>query len=196
MERRAKLRRKTSEVDVTVELNVDGTGEFDLDSGIPFFNHMLAQFAKHGFFDIKLRAVGDLEVDYHHTVEDVGLALGEAFAEALSEKGGIRRFGECLLPFDDALVQAAVDLSGRPYFVYRMGLAGGSVGGFDAELCEEFFKSLASSLKCNLHIELRYGNNLHHVIEAAFKAVARALDSATSIEQRLGGAVPSTKGRL
>jgi imidazoleglycerol-phosphate dehydratase len=194
--REAKTHRKTSEVDVAVTLNVDGKGEYDIDTGVPFFDHMLAQFARHGLFDLTIRASGDIKVDFHHTVEDVGLALGEAFRVALGDKRGITRFGECLLPFDDALVEVAMDLSGRPYFVYRVDSAGGKIGDFDFELCEEFFKSLAQSLMCNLHIELRRGSNLHHIAEASFKGVARALDKASSIDPRRADLIPSTKGRL
>jgi len=196
MTRKATVKRKTSEVDASVEIAIDGKGDYDIDTGIPFFNHMLAQFAKHGLFDVKIRAIGDLEVDYHHTVEDVAITLGEALRSALGDKRGIARYGECLLPFDDTLVQAAIDLSGRTFFVYRVDVPKDKVGDFDVELCEEFFKSFCSSLQSNLHIELRYGGNLHHIVEATFKAVARALDMATRIDDRRHEEVPSTKGKL
>lgn len=195
MKRRAKLERKTSEVEVSVDIDLDGSGKYDIETGIPFLDHMLAQFAKHGYFDLSLRAKGDTEVDFHHTVEDVGLALGTAILEALGDKRGIARFGEAFVPFDETLVFASVDLSGRPYFVYRASIPKGKVGDFDIELGEEFFKSLSASLKCNLHIELRYGYNLHHIIEAAFKAVARAIDKASRIDPR-SEEIPSTKGKL
>jgi len=195
MTRQSKIERKTSEVAVSVDINVDGSGRHNVDTGIPFFNHMLSQFAKHGYFDLKLKAKGDLEVDYHHTVEDVGLALGEAFRTALGDKRGISRFGEAFVPFDEALVFASVDLSGRPFCAYRVDTPKSKIGEFDAELGREFFKSLTNTLKCNLHIELKHGDNLHHIIEAAFKAVGRALDHATMIDAR-SKEIPSTKGRL
>ncbi len=195
MTRQSKIERKTSEVAVSVDINVDGSGRHNVDTGIPFFNHMLSQFAKHGYFDLKLKAKGDLEVDYHHTVEDVGLALGEAFRTALGDKRGISRFGEAFVPFDEALVFASVDLSGRPFCAYRVDTPKSKIGEFDAELGREFFKSLTNTLKCNLHIELKHGDNLHHIIEAAFKAVGRALDRATMIDGR-SKEIPSTKGRL
>jgi imidazoleglycerol-phosphate dehydratase len=195
MDRRAKVNRKTSEVEVTVDINLDGKGKFDIETGIPFFNHMLSQFAKHGYFDLTLKAKGDIEVDFHHTVEDVGLTLGEAFLKALGEKRGISRFGEAFVPFDETLAFASVDLSGRPYFVYQVDTPKGKIGDFDAELGEEFFKSLSTTLKCNLHIELKYGDNLHHITEAIFKAVGRALDKASKIDPRSED-IPSTKGKL
>ena len=195
MTRQSKIERKTSEVAVSVDINVDGSGRHNVDTGIPFFDHMLSQFAKHGYFDLKLKAKGDLEVDYHHTVEDVGLTLGEAFRTALGDKRGISRFGEAFVPFDEALVFASVDLSGRPFCAYRVDTPKSKVGEFDAELGREFFKSLSNTLKCNLHIELKHGDNLHHIIEAAFKAVGRALDHATMIDTR-SKEIPSTKGRL
>jgi imidazoleglycerol-phosphate dehydratase len=195
MERRAKVERKTSEVEVSVDINIDGKGKYDIETGIPFFNHMLSQFAKHGYFDLTLRAKGDIDVDFHHTVEDVGLALGEAFLKALGDKKGISRFAEAFVPFDETLVFASVDLSGRPYFVYRVRTSKSKVGDFDVELGKEFFKSLSTTLKCNLHIGLKYGDNLHHIIEAAFKAVGRALDKASKIDPR-SEEIPSTKGKL
>jgi imidazoleglycerol-phosphate dehydratase len=194
-QRKAKTERVTSEVKVKVDINLDGKGDFQIDTGIPFFNHMLSQFAKHGYFDLKISAVGDLDVDFHHTVEDVGLALGEAFLKALGDKKSIRRFGEAFVPFDETLAFASVDLSGRPYLVYKVKVPKSKVGEFDLELGEEFFKSFSNTLKCNLHIELKYGDNLHHMIEAIFKAVGRALDNATRIDPRSSG-IPSTKGKL
>lgn len=194
-QRKAKTERVTSEVKVKVEINLDGKGVYDIDTGIPFFNHMLSQFAKHGYFDMKISAVGDLDVDFHHTVEDVGLALGDAFLKALGDKKSIRRFGEAFVPFDETLAFASVDLSGRPYLVYRVRVPKSKVGEFDLELGEEFFKSFSNTLMCNMHIELRYGDNLHHMIEAIFKAAGRALDNATRIDPRSSD-VPSTKGKL
>jgi imidazoleglycerol-phosphate dehydratase len=195
VKRQAKFERKTSEVEVSVDITLDGKGKYDIETGIPFFNHMLCQFAKHGYFDLTLRAKGDIEVDFHHTVEDVGIALGEAFLKALGDKRGISRFGEAFVPFDETLAFASVDLSGRPYFVYRVNTPKGKMGDFDVELGEEFFKSLSTTLKCNLHIELKYGDNLHHIIEAIFKAAGRALDKASKVDPR-SEEIPSTKGKL
>jgi len=194
-QRKAKVERKTSEVKVRVDINLDGKGKFQIDTGIPFFNHMLSQFAKHGYFDLKINAIGDIDVDFHHTVEDVGLALGEAILKALGDKKGITRFGEAVVPFDETLATASVDLSGRPYLVFRADVPKSKAGEFDLELGEEFFKSLSNNLMCNLHIELKYGDNLHHMIEAIFKAVGRALDKASQIDSR-SNEVPSTKGML
>lgn len=195
MKRQATVNRKTKEVKCSINLNLDGSGKFDIKTGIPFFNHMLEQFAKHGYFDLKIKAIGDTEIDFHHTVEDTGIVLGDAIDKALGDKKGIRRFAHASVPFDDSLVSVTLDLSGRPYFVFRGEIPKSKVGEFDVELAEEFFKSFASSLKCNLHIELKYGTNLHHNIEAMFKAVGIALDEATSIDSR-SKAVPSTKGTL
>jgi imidazoleglycerol-phosphate dehydratase len=194
-QRKAKTERVTSEVKVRVEINLDGKGVYDIDTGIPFFNHMLSQFAKHGSFDVKISAAGDLDVDFHHTVEDVGLALGDAFLKALGDKKSIKRFGEAFVPFDETLAFASVDLSGRPYLVYKVRVPKSKVGEFDLELGEEFFKSFSNTLMCNMHIELKYGDNLHHMIEAIFKAAGRALDNATRIDSRSSD-VPSTKGKL
>ncbi len=180
---------------MSVDINLDGKGNYEIQTGVAFFDHMLEQFSKHGFFDLTLRAEGDIDIDYHHTVEDVGITLGESISNALGEKKGITRFGEAFAPFDETLVFAAVDLSGRPYCVYNVSTPKSKVGEFDTELSEEFFKSFSNSLKCNLHIELKYGDNLHHIIEATFKAVARALDRATSIDPR-SNKIPSTKGML
>lgn len=194
-DRKGKTERVTSEVKVEVEINLDGEGNFNIDTGIPFFDHMLAQFSRHGYFDLDIKAVGDIEVDFHHTVEDVGLALGDAFLKALGDKKSITRFGEAFVPFDETLAFASVDLSGRPYLVYNVTVPKTKIGEFDVELGEEFFKSFSNTLLCNLHIELKYGDNLHHVIEAVFKAVGRALDKASSIDPR-SSSVPSTKGTL
>ncbi|HSG31964.1 MAG TPA: imidazoleglycerol-phosphate dehydratase HisB [Thermodesulfobacteriota bacterium] len=195
MPRKAKVKRKTSEVDVSIDINLDGSGNYQISTGVAFFDHMLEQFSKHGFFDLTLKAKGDIEIDFHHTVEDVGITLGDAIQKALGDKKGIKRFGHAYVPFDETLVFAAVDLSGRPFCVYNMQTPKSKVGEFDTELAEEFFKSFTNSLKCNLHIELKYGDNLHHIIEATFKAVARALDTATSIDPR-SNKIPSTKGML
>lgn len=193
--RKAKVNRKTSEVDVTVDIDLDGKGKYEIDTGIPFFDHMLSQFAKHGYFDLKVKAVGDIEVDFHHTVEDVGLALGEAILKALGDKKGITRFGDATVPFDETLATTNVDLSGRPYLVFNAGIPKSKVGDFDLELTEEFFKSFSNTLLCNLHIDLKYGDNLHHMVEAMFKSTGRALDQATKLDPR-SNEVPSTKGKL
>lgn len=195
MKRTAKLSRRTVETDISVEVNLDGKGESTVQTGIPFFDHMLAQLAKHGFFDLTVHARGDLEVDYHHTVEDVGITLGEAFEKALGEKIGIQRYGSALIPLDEALVSVAVDLSGRPYLVYRAPQLRGTIGTFHTELVKEFFRAFATHLKANLHITVQYGENRHHIVEAMFKGVARALDQATALDPRRAG-VPSTKGTL
>lgn len=193
--RKAKVKRKTSEVEVTVDINLDGKGKYEIDTGIPFFDHMLSQFAKHGYFDLNIKAAGDIDVDFHHTVEDVGLALGDAILKALGDKKGISRFGEAAVPFDETLATTNVDLSGRPYLVFKAQIPKSKVGDFDLELAEEFFKSFSNTLMCNLHIELKYGDNLHHMVEAVFKSVGRALDNATKLDPR-SNEVPSTKGKL
>ncbi len=195
MKRESEVERKTQEVTVSVKLDIDGTGKYDIKTGIPFFDHMLNQLTRHGYFDLEINAEGDTEIDFHHTVEDVGIALGEAFSKALYDKKGITRFSHAFMPFDECLAFAAVDLSGRPYFVFRADIPKSKVGEFDVELAEEFFKSFAGNAACNLHIELKYGSNLHHSIEAMFKALGRALDLATRIDTRSSD-IPSTKGKL
>lgn len=193
--RTARVERKTKETDIAVRLNVDGTGKAKVDTGVPFLDHMLDSFARHGFFDIDLRARGDLEVDPHHTVEDVGLTLGQAFRDALGEKAGIRRFGEAACPLDEALVRVVVDLSGRPFLVYELNTKQARVGSFDTELVHDFFLAFVNQLGMNLHVDLARGRNPHHVIEACFKAFARAMDDATQLDPRISG-VLSTKGIL
>jgi len=195
MERTSKVVRKTRETDIDLQLNLDGTGEYDIKTGIGFFDHMLSGFARHGYFDMKLTVKGDLEVDGHHTVEDTGIVLGQAFAEALGDKKGIKRFGDCILPMDDALVMVAVDLSGRHYFEYDLPIDAPMTGDFDNELVKEFFYSFADAAKINLHIKKINGSNAHHIIEATFKAVAKALDKALMYDERNKG-VLSTKGVL
>ena len=195
MPRTAKVERKTKETDIKVTLNIDGAGRATIETGMPFFNHMLDSFGRHGFFDIDLQAKGDLEVDYHHTVEDVGLALGQAFKEALGDKRGIRRFGEASCPLDEALTKVVVDLSGRPYLFYNVVIRPGRVGDFDTDLPHEFFAAFANQLGMNLHIDVPRGENPHHIIESCFKAFARAMDFATQVDPRVEG-VLSTKGSL
>ena len=195
MARTAKVSRKTKESDITVELEIDGAGQASIQTGMPFFNHMLDSFSRHGFFNIRIAAKGDLEVDFHHTVEDVGLALGQAFKDALGDKHGIRRFGEASCPLDEALAEVVVDLSGRPYLYYNVKIRPGRVGDFDTDLPHEFYAGFANQLGMNLHIDVPRGENPHHIIEACFKAFARAMDTATQVDPRVQG-VLSTKGSL
>jgi imidazoleglycerol-phosphate dehydratase len=195
MDRTAKVDRKTKETDITVDLNLDGSGKAEIQTGMPFFNHMLEIFARHGLFDLKLRAKGDIDVDYHHTVEDVGLTLGQAFKEGLGDKQGICRFGEASVPLDETLAQVVVDLSGRPYLSYNVKIRPGRVGDFDTDLPHEFFQALVNQLGMNLHINMIQGENPHHIIEACFKALARAMERATRVDPRIQG-VLSTKGSL
>lgn len=195
-DRIAKITRKTAETDIMLELNLDGSGIAVIDTGIGFFDHMLNSFAKHGFFDLTLKVQGDLFVDSHHTIEDTGIVLGQAILKALDKKEGIKRFGSFMLPMDESLVVSAVDLSGRPYLVYDLDLTADRVGYMDTEMVKEFFYAVAYSAGMNLHVKQMYGSNNHHIIEAAFKAFARALDEATTIDNRLLGKVMSTKGSL
>jgi len=193
--RTATIVRTTKETDVRLTLGLDGAGRYDVSTGVPFLDHMLELFARHGFFDVSLRATGDLDVDYHHTVEDVGLVLGQALREALGDKAGIRRFGEATVPLDEALVQTVVDLSGRPFFVYDVTIAQQKIGQFDVELIHDFLLALVNQAGMNLHVRMLSGRNPHHVVEATFKGLARALDAAVARETRLSG-VLSTKGTL
>lgn len=195
MGRKAKLQRKTKETDIHVEVELDGAGKAEIETGMPFFNHMLDSFTRHGLFDIKIQAKGDIDVDYHHTVEDVGLALGQAFKEGLGDKRGIRRFGEASCPLDEALAKVVVDISGRPYLSYNVKIRPGRVGDFDTDLPHEFFAAFANQLGMNLHMDVLRGENPHHIIEACFKAFARAMDMATQLDSRIQG-VLSTKGSL
>jgi len=195
--RRATVERNTSESQIKVTLDLDGTGARTIETQVPFFTHMLDAFARHGLFDLELTARGDVEVDAHHVVEDVGLVLGDAFAQALGDKRGIRRYGECTVPMDETLAQAVVDFSGRPHLVWLVdGIAGKWVGGFDAELAHEFFQAFVNRCQCNLHLRLHYGQNAHHILEALWKAFARAAMDASRVDPRVGGVVPSTKGTL
>jgi len=191
----ATVARKTKETDIRLTLAINGSGRYDVSTGVPFLDHMLELFARHGFFDLTIQATGDLHVDHHHTVEDVGLVLGQALREALGEKTGIRRFGEATVPLDEALVQVVVDLSGRPFFVYDVKITQQKIGQFDVELIHDFLLALVNQTGMNLHIRMLSGRNPHHVVEAAFKGLARALDVATQRETRLVG-VLSTKGTL
>jgi len=194
--RKAKVTRKTAETAIEVELDLDGTGTYDNVTGVGFFDHMLDQLARHSLIDLKVRAEGDTHIDDHHTVEDVGIALGKALAEALGDKRGIRRYGSCLLPMDDTLVNAALDLSGRPYLVWEVDFTAPRIGSFDTELVREFFNAFAMNGGITLHVDRLRGVNSHHIAEAAFKAVARALREAVEPDPRKGDAIPSTKGAL
>ena len=195
MGRTGTVERKTKETEISVSVDIEGSGKAEIETGMPFFNHMLDSFSRHGLFDIKLQAKGDLEVDYHHTVEDVGLALGEAYKKALGDKQGIRRFGEASCPLDETLAKVVVDLSGRPYLSYNVKIRPGRVGSFDTDLPHEFYAAFTNQLGMNLHIDVIRGENPHHIIEACFKAFARAMDTATSLDERITG-VLSTKGSL
>ena len=196
MPRRAKIQRKTSETAIELSLDIDGEGQRRIATPVPFFNHMLEAVAKHGLYDLEITATGDVDVDPHHTVEDVGICLGQAFRDALGDKSGITRYGEATIPMDETLVSAAVDFGGRAAFVYRAdALKGRRVGTFDVELGREFFGGFVSTALCNLHLEVRYGENAHHMIEALFKAFARATSAAARRDPRVVG-VPSTKGTL
>lgn len=195
MARTANITRKTKETDINLSLTIDGSGVSEVNTGIGFFNHMLEGFSKHGFFDLTLSVNGDLEVDGHHTVEDTGIVLGTAIKEALGDKDGMKRYGSFILPMDDALCLCAVDLCGRPYFVFDCEFPVEQVGGLDTELVKEFFYAVCYSAGMNLHIKMLNGSNAHHMIEAMFKAFAKALDEAVSYDERIKG-VLSTKGAL
>lgn len=195
MERSARIARKTGETDISLKLSVDGSGDSKIDTGIGFFDHMLTLFARHGLFDLEVSAVGDLEVDAHHTVEDVGITLGQAIKQALGEKASVRRYGTAYVPMDESLALVTLDLSGRPFLVFDAPLIPGIVGKMDTELVEEFFRAAAFNAGITLHIKVLYGNNNHHMIEAAFKAFGRALDEATRLDERIQG-IMSTKGVL
>ena len=192
----ATVARKTAETDIQLTLGLDGRGVGQIDTGIPFFDHMLTLFAKHGLFDLEVKAKGDVAVDYHHTVEDIGLVLGEAFKQALGAKTGIRRYGFFILPMDEALARVVVDLSGRACLVYDVQAPVMFVRDFNLVLVKEFCRAFSNALACNLHVKLEYGEEPHHVAEAIFKALARALDVATQVDPRAADLLPSTKGKL
>jgi imidazoleglycerol-phosphate dehydratase len=194
--RKAAISRKTAETGITVEIDLDGTGQYDNRTGVGFFDHMLDQLSRHALIDMSVQATGDLHIDAHHTVEDCGIALGQALVQALGDKRGITRYGECHLAMDDAQVRCAMDLSGRPYLVCNLDLPAERIGTFDTELVREFFQALATHGGITLHIDRLHGFNSHHIAEAAFKAVARALRQAVEPDPRKGDAIPSTKGAL
>ncbi len=195
MSRFAKVARKTRETDITVELELDGSGKADVETPLPFLSHMVEQIARHGLIDLVVRAEGDVEIDGHHTTEDLGIVLGQAVLSAIGNKVGLVRYGWATLPMDEALVTAAIDLSGRPFFVWKVPLPKAKLGTWDVELAPIFFEAFARSAQCNLHVRLHEGENLHHIVEISFKAFAKALAQATRIDSRIGG-VPSTKGAL
>lgn len=195
MTRTAELQRKTNETEIQLSLNIDGEGTSDLETGVPFMTHMLDLFAKHGQFDLTIDAKGDVEIDDHHTTEDIGICLGQALRESLGEKRGIKRYGNAFVPMDEALAQVVVDLSNRPHLEMRAIFPNQKVGTFDTELVHEFLWKFALEARMNLHVIVHYGQNTHHMIEAVFKALGRALDEATTIDSRIKG-IPSTKGML
>lgn len=196
MSRRAEITRKTSETDISLVIDLDGSGKTEISTGIGFFDHMLTAFGRHGLFDLKILAKGDLHIDAHHTVEDVGIVLGQAFAKALGDKRGITRFGQAGVPMDEALVEAVVDLSGRAHLSWSVEFPRPMLGEMDTQLFEEFFRAFTGNALITLHIIQRAGTNAHHVAEAAFKAATRALRMAVAIDERIAGEIPSTKGQL
>ncbi len=194
--RTASVERKTKETDVSVTVNLDGSGTYDVSTGVGFFDHMLEQLSRHSLIDLTIRASGDLHIDAHHTVEDVGITLGLAIRKALGDLKGIRRYADVHLPMDETLTRAAIDVSGRPFLVFRILFSRDKIGDFDTELFEEFFRALAFNAGLTLHVETLYGVNNHHMIESAFKATARAFEAAFAVDPRRAGTIPSTKGSL
>lgn len=194
--RNYQIERKTAETDIKLSLELDGSGSSEIDTGCGFLDHMLTLFASHGCFDLTVKCVGDTQVDYHHSVEDIGICLGKAFNEALGDKRGIRRYGNMILPMDEALILSAVDISGRDYLGYGLQIPTEKVGDFDTELVEEFFAAFVRNANLSLHVRQMAGTNSHHIIEGAFKSVARSLCEAVSIDERRAGQIPSTKGTL
>lgn len=195
MERKAKVERKTSETDIKLDIDIDGSGKYKIDTSVPFLDHMLSLMTKHGFFDLEIKAKGDTNVDFHHTVEDVGICLGEGIKQALGKKDGIKRYGESTVPMVEAMASVVLDISDRPFLVYNSKLEKGKTGDFDIELIQEFYRAFSTSAGITLHINVGYGEDSHHIIEAIFKAFGRALDKATAFDERIEG-VLSTKGML
>ena len=194
--RTGRIARKTAETDILVEVNLDGTGAYEVSTGIGFLDHMVEQFSRHSLIDVRLKVQGDLHIDQHHTTEDSAIALGQAIAEALGDKGGIGRYGQAYSPMDETLARVALDISGRPYFVWKAGFTQEKLGELDTELVEHWFHSIGQAVGITLHIELLYGSNNHHICEAIFKGFARAMRSAVERDPRKGSAIPSTKGQL
>ena len=195
MGRTSRIKRSTHETEIEASVNLDGKGEHEIDTTIPFLDHMLSQLARHGYFDIKISAKGDTHIDFHHTVEDIGIVLGQAFGEALGDKKGIRRFADTYAPLNEALAQCVLDISGRGFFVFNVKLPKAKIGEFDVELVPEFFQAFANNAGITLHLNCPYWDNLHHIVEALFKSFARALDQACTLDARTDR-VPSTKGKL
>lgn len=194
--RKASLDRKTTETQIAVSINLDGTGAYDVKSGVGFLDHMLELLARHSLIDIKVRAKGDTHIDFHHTTEDTGIALGQAFAKALGDRKGIRRYADCFLPMDEALTRAAIDVSGRPFLIWKVDFARPKIGEFDTELVREWFQAFAMNAGVPLHVQTLYGDNCHHIAESCFKALARVLRGAIEIDPRQKDRIPSTKGSL
>ncbi|MDP2699302.1 imidazoleglycerol-phosphate dehydratase HisB [Thalassospira sp.] len=194
--RKARVERNTNETQITVELNLDGTGIYDVQTGIGFLDHMLEQLSRHSLIDLTVRAKGDLHIDFHHTTEDSGIAIGQAFSQALGNKKGIKRYGSCLLPMDEALTRVALDCSNRPYLIWKVDFSRDKLGDMDTELFREWFQGFAQAAGLTLHVENLYGDNNHHIVESAFKALARSLRDAIEIDPRKSDAIPSTKGVL
>lgn len=194
--RSATITRNTAETQISVTIDLDGTGQYDNQTGVGFFDHMLDQLSRHSLIDMTIRAAGDYHIDDHHTVEDTGIALGQAIVQAVGDKKGINRYGSCLLPMDDALVRAALDISARPFLVFNLDMPTQKIGNFDTELVREFFQALSTHAGLTVHIDQLHGLNSHHIAEAAFKSVARALRQAVEIDPRMSQALPSTKGAL
>ncbi len=194
--RKARVERNTNETQIMVELNLDGTGIYDVETGVGFLDHMLEQLSRHSLMDLKVRAKGDLHIDFHHTTEDTGIAIGQAFSQALGDKKGINRYGSCLLPMDEALTRVALDCSNRPYLIWNVAFDRDKIGDMDTELFREWFQGFAQAAGLTLHVENLYGDNNHHIVESAFKALARSLRAAIEIDPRKSDAIPSTKGVL
>ena len=194
--RRSSIKRNTAETQISVSINLDGTGQYDNQTGVGFFDHMLDQLSRHSLIDMTIRAAGDYHIDDHHTVEDTGIALGQAIFQAVGDKKGINRYGSCILPMDDALVRTALDISARPFLVFNLDMPTQKIGNFDTELVREFFQALSTHAGLTLHLDQLHGLNSHHIAEAAFKSVARALRQAVEIDPRMSQALPSTKGTL
>ena len=196
MKRNAKIERKTNETDIRMDFKLDGKGDTAIDTGIPFMDHMLNLMAVHGFMDLKITATGDIDIDYHHTVEDLGICFGNAINDSLEDKKGIKRYGQASVPMDEAMSSVVIDISNRPYLAYRVTVNNSQTGNFDIELLEEFFRAFVTYSGITMHVDLNAGKDPHHIAESIFKAFGRALDIATMIEERLNGNVPSTKGIL
>jgi imidazoleglycerol-phosphate dehydratase len=193
--RTAKVQRKTNETDISIQINLDGKGKYEINTSIPFLDHMLNLFSFHGLMDLKIKAKGDIEIDYHHLMEDLGITLGEAIKKALGDKKGIKRYGRAAIPMDEALAEVVLDISGRPFLVYKLKQVKGSLKDLDISLFEDFFRGLTSHAMITLHVNVQYGRDLHHMIEAVFKAFGRALREAATLDKR-AGVLPSTKGKL